>query len=102
MHLWGDGFDFDGLHRAGCQIAAIYELLTGEHLYWKEKYGTIRYESYSMKHMESLVTAVALTVIDYPEFSKELLSEFMFLPIDKCEAIDKLRRNKDGDGSKDS
>lgn len=43
-HSWGDGFDFDRLNAAGCQIANIFKALTGQHIIWKEKYGTLRFE----------------------------------------------------------
>ncbi len=43
-HQWGDGFDFDRLNEAGHHLSKLYERITKKPMWWKEKYGTIRYE----------------------------------------------------------
>ena len=117
MHFWGDGFDFERLNEAGEQIANLYKLLSGYDLYWKEKYGTLRYEwltgpvldydselkaydekvGYSLYQPslenEHFAFAVLLTVTDYPDMMKEILSDFLMH--NRWDEIDKLRKNKD-------
>lgn len=43
-HHWGGEFDFGRLNKAGRHLSKLYERITGKHIWWKEKYGTIRYE----------------------------------------------------------
>lgn len=93
MHMWGDGFDFDRLNRAGKQIEDIYRENTGLQLHWKEKYGTLRFEWISDPKLakddpdwlrfvdrfdEQFLFAVHITVCDYPDLAKEILSDFRF------------------------
>lgn len=43
-HHWGGEFNFDKLDKAGRYLSKLYKRITGKHMIWKEKYGTIRYE----------------------------------------------------------
>lgn len=107
MHYWGDGFDFNRLNKAGKQIENIFRELSGLELYWKEKYGTLRYEWFSdptvqQPHKRALMFvdhtnkdflfSVLLTVCDYPDMAEEILSDFLFH--DKWEEINKHRENR--------
>lgn len=107
MHMWGDGFDFDRLNKAGKQIENIFRELTGLQLHWKEKYGTIRYEWFSdpkadrnsydwLSHPDTtnkdFIFAVMLTVADYSDLAPEIMSDFLFH--NKWEEINKHRKNR--------
>jgi hypothetical protein len=108
-HEWGDGFDFDRLNKAGKQIENIFRELTGKELYWKEKYGTLRYEwfynpevkeediekgVYKLEHPdhnnEDFLFSVLLTVTDYADMASEILSDFLFH--NKWDEINKHRK----------
>jgi hypothetical protein len=97
MHYWGDGFNFDRLNAAGKQIENIFKEISGKDLYWKEKYGTLRYEwfrnpgvkeediekgIYRLEHVdyqnEDFLFSVLLTVVDYKDIAGEILSDFLF------------------------
>ena len=51
-HFWGDSdFDWKGLHDAGTFIQEFVMTKSGHYLSWKEKYGTIRYESTHKRYL---------------------------------------------------
>lgn len=92
-HIWGDGFDFDRLNKAGNQIENIFMELSGLQLHWKEKYGTLRYEWFSNPKVERssddwllfidlnnehFLFSVMITVSDFPDMASEILSNFLF------------------------
>jgi hypothetical protein len=114
MHSWGDGFDFQGLQEAGNQIASIYKALSGNALCWKEKWGTLRFEyiiDFEQAKVEGAVIgagyknipqtsedflfSIHITCSDYPEFTREILSDFTFRSSEDWDKVNKFRKRKD-------
>jgi hypothetical protein len=79
-HVWGDGFDFNGLYIAGRWIETFYRRLTKNHIQWKEKYGTLRYE-YEWAWITEKDQAVVFfeilkrACLKFPKFAGELISD---------------------------
>lgn len=79
-HVWGDGFDFEGLNNVGRYLGKFYAELSGRRMYWKEKYGTIRYEFtcfWVETEQEFLWFDEALrkTIQQYPEMAGEIADD---------------------------
>jgi hypothetical protein len=91
-HIWGDGFDFDGLSLAANWLRRLYKCQTGKDMIFKEKYGTIRYEMISFwitdqveqqEFEECLKDVVTL----FPQFAGELTDGF-FNPYGELDGSD--------------
>jgi hypothetical protein len=81
-HIWGDGFDFNKLSYVIHRLAKLYKRLTNNSLVYKEKYGTIRYESIFLwietdQEFEIFNKCLKHIIKKYPRLAGELISNWI-------------------------
>ena len=90
FHIWGDGFDFEGLGKAMEYIGSTLKDTFGHTVIFKEKYGTARYEMViplqedgaTDKEYSDAWYHLYLVVCDacakYPNFKNELMEDLAY------------------------
>jgi hypothetical protein len=80
-HIWGDEWAYwPDLYKAGAYIAGLYERITKKPLCWKEKYGTLRYESTYLwladeKDIRLFAKILKKAIRKYPQVAGEIVSD---------------------------
>lgn len=95
LHCWGDGFDFETLDKAGGYLKKTYGELSGKRMCWKEKYGTIRYESTwdwveTAQEFLWFNQAVRETIGHFPEIAGEIVDDLTWFFPDDMEELNQF------------
>jgi hypothetical protein len=94
-HSWGDGFDFQRLEEAGRYLTKAYAELSGRRMFWKEKYGTIRYECTFLwvETAQELIwfnNAARDTISHFPDMAGEIADDLTWFFPDEMEEFNQF------------